>query len=214
MKTALLTAGKALTAARHAAADRLEKAVEAELRDLSMPGARFCVSMDPKGREGFDAAGMEDIRFLLSANQGQEPGRLSHIASGGELSRIMLAMKNVLRTASDPEVLIFDEIDTGVSGIAAQRVGEKLASLASDHQVLCVTHLPQLAAMADEQFSIVKTQHDGNTYTEVTRLDKQGRIGELTRLIGGEHDTETTRSGAAELIAAADQVKKRLRGSK
>ena len=212
MKTALLTAGKALTAARHAAADRLEKAVEAELRDLSMPSARFCVSMEPKGGEGFDAAGMEDVRFLLSANQGQEPGRLSHIASGGELSRIMLAMKNVLRTASDPEVLIFDEIDTGVSGIAAQRVGEKLASLASDHQVLCVTHLPQLAAMADEQFSIVKTQRDGNTYTEVTRLDKEGRIGELTRLIGGEHDTETTRSGAAELIAAADQAKKRLRG--
>ena len=210
-KKALLAAGKALTGARQAAADKLEKSVEAELRDLCMPGARFRVSMAPKGGEGFDASGLEDIRFLLSANQGQEPGRLSHIASGGELSRIMLALKNVLRTASDPEVLIFDEIDTGVSGIAAQRVGEKLAALASDHQVLCVTHLPQLAAMADVQFSIVKRQRDGGTFTEVTRLDEEGRIRELTRLIGGEHDTETTRSGAAELISAAEETKAKLR---
>ena len=210
-REALIAAGKTLSDARQAAADKLEKAVESELRDLSMPGARFRVSMTPKGGEGFDASGLEDIRFLLSANQGQEPGRLSHIASGGELSRIMLAMKNVLRTASDPEVLIFDEIDTGVSGIAAQRVGERLASLAADHQVLCVTHLPQLAAMADVQFSIVKQQRDGNTFTEVARLDREGRIRELTRLIGGDHVTETTRSGAAELIAAAEKTKNELR---
>ena len=213
-RKAVLASGKKLTKARQSAAERLEKAVETELRDLSMPGARFRVSMLPKGSEGFDASGLEDIHFLLAANPGQEPGRLSHIASGGELSRIMLALKNVLRTAADPEVLIFDEIDTGVSGIAAQRVGEKLAALASDHQVLCVTHLPQLAAMADEQYSIVKRQQNGNTFTEVTRLDKEGRVRELTRLIGGEHDTAVTRSGAAELIRAAEKTKADLRMGK
>lgn len=206
-----LLAGDRLSQSRHAAAKKLESAVEKELRDLSMPGARFRVEFAPKGGEGFDASGTEEIRFLLSANAGQAPGRLSRIASGGELSRIMLAMKNVLRASSDPEVLIFDEIDTGVSGIAAQRVGEKLAGLATGRQVLCVTHLPQLAAMADVQFSIVKNQQADSTFTQVTRLDAEGRRRELARLIGGETVTETTLSGASELIAAADRFKKELR---
>ncbi len=210
-KAALMTAGEALSEARQKVSAKLEKAVEAELMDLSMPGARFRVSFAPKSGSGFDSSGLEDIRFLLSANAGQAPGRLSHIASGGELSRIMLAMKNVLRTSSDPEVLIFDEIDTGVSGIAAQRVGEKLASLALDRQVLCVTHLPQLAALADVQFSIVKQQTEGSTYTLVTRLDGEGRKRELARLIGGETVTETTLSSASELIGAADRYKEKLR---
>lgn len=212
-KAALLAAGKALSEGREKAASRLEQALERELAELNMPGARFRVSFTPKGGEGFDASGLEEVRFLLSANAGQEPGRLSHIASGGELSRIMLALKNVLRTASDPEVLIFDEIDTGVSGIAAQRVGEKLAALAAGRQVLCVTHLPQLAALADVQFLIEKQQRDGETYTEVYRLDEEGRVRELARLIGGETVTDATLSGASELIAAAGEVKKRLRGT-
>ncbi len=207
----VLAAGEALSAARQEASKRLEAAVERELKDLSMPGARFRVSFVPKSGEGFDSSGLEDVRFLLSANAGQAPARLSHIASGGELSRIMLAMKNVLRSASDPEVLIFDEIDTGVSGIAAQRVGEKLASLARDRQVLCVTHLPQLAAMADVQFSIVKRQTAENTFTDVTRLDGEGRKRELARLMGGETVTETTLSSASELIGAADRFKAGLR---
>ena len=210
-KTRLLTAGEELSAARQEAAGRLEKAVEAELKELSMPGARFRVSLTAKAGEGFDSSGLEDVRFLLSANAGQAPGRLSHIASGGELSRIMLAMKNVLRSASDPDVLIFDEIDTGVSGIAAQRVGEKLASLAKDRQVLCVTHLPQLAAMADVQFSIVKQQISDGTFTRVDRLDEDGRKRELARLIGGETVTETTLRSASELIEAADRFKAGLR---
>ena len=210
-KAKVLSAGEELSDARRKAAKKLEKAVEAELKDLSMPGARFRVEFAAKPGAGFDASGLEDIRFLLSANAGQEPGRLSHIASGGELSRIMLAMKNVLRASSEPEVLIFDEIDTGVSGIAAQRVGEKLATLAVDRQVLCVTHLPQLAAMADVQFSIVKQQKDGSTYTTVTRLDEDGRRRELARLIGGENVTETTLGSASELIGAADRYKSGLR---
>jgi DNA repair protein RecN (Recombination protein N) len=124
----------------------------------------------------------------------------------------MLALKNVLRGASDPEVLIFDEIDTGVSGIAAQRVGEKLAGLASGRQVLCVTHLPQLAALADIQFSIVKKQTEDSTFTQVERLDGEGRKRELARLIGGETVTETTLNSASELIEAADRYKAKLRG--
>ena len=211
-KARLLKAGAKLSELRQAAAEKLEAAVEAELHDLSMPGARFRVSFTAKGGEGFDASGLEEIRFLLAANAGQAPGRLSHIASGGELSRIMLALKNVLRASGDPEVLIFDEIDTGVSGIAAQRVGEKLAALASGRQVLCVTHLPQLAAMADAQFAIRKQVADGNTFTVVTRLDQAGRERELARLVGGETVTATTLSGAAELIRAAEVFKERIRG--
>ncbi len=209
----LLKLGNALSEKRKAAGQMLSSAVERELEDLSMPGARFRVEYPPKGGEGFDSGGMEDVRFLLSANAGEEPGRLSRIASGGELSRIMLALKNVLR-GGDEEVLIFDEIDTGVSGIAAQRVGEKLADLSEGRQVLCVTHLPQLAAMADSQFSIVKTQKDGRTYTQVKRLDEEGRQRELARLIGGETVTETTLRGAGELIAAAWEYKNTKRKRK
>ena len=201
----------ALSKDRQEAGERLSRAVMAELQDLSMPGARFQVEFRPKGGDGFDATGGESVRFLLAANAGEKPGRLSHIASGGELSRIMLAMKNVLRASSDPEVLIFDEIDTGVSGIAAQRVGEKLSDLSTERQVLCITHLPQLAAAADTQFSIVKETREGRTYTRVTNLDAQGRIRELARLIGGETVTETTLKGAEELIQAAQAYKTRRR---
>ena len=206
----LLRTGDALSKARHQAAEGLCTAVERELAELSMPGARFRVDFTPKGGEGFDSGGREDVCFLLSANAGEEPGHLSRIASGGELSRIMLALKNVLR-GGDEDVLVFDEIDTGVSGIAAQRVGEKLAQLAGGRQVLCVTHLPQLAAMADTQFSIEKTQRDGRTFTLVTRLDDAGRQKELARLIGGETITDATLRGAGELIGAAREYKKEIR---
>ena len=210
LREELLTLGKALTASRKNAGLRLSRSVEQELSELSMPGARFTVELIPKGNEGFDSGGMEEVRFLLSANAGEEPGRLSRIASGGELSRIMLALKNVLRGGGE-EILVFDEIDTGVSGIAAQRVGEKLAELAGDRQVLCVTHLPQLAAMADTQFSIVKLQRGGRTFTQVNKLSDTGRQEELARLIGGETVTETTLQGAGELIAAAQRYKNQQR---
>ena len=209
-KTEMLETGDALSAGRHRAAEGLSKAVERELAELSMPGARFRVDFSPKGGEGFDSGGLEDVCFLLSANEGEEPGRLSRIASGGELSRIMLALKNVLRGGTE-DVLVFDEIDTGVSGIAAQRVGEKLAALADDRQVLCVTHLPQLAAMADTQFAIEKIQRDGRTYTHVSRLDETGRKMELARLIGGETITDATLRGAGELIDAARDYKMKRR---
>jgi DNA repair protein RecN (Recombination protein N) len=175
-----------------------------------MPGIRFSVEFSARnGGDGtsFDASGIDEIRFLMSANAGEEMGRLSKIASGGELSRIMLAMKNVLSSESDAQVLIFDEIDTGVSGIAAQRVGEKLSDLAEGKQVLCVTHLSQLAAMADTHFSIEKKLRDGRTYTDVLKLDEDGRKHELARLIGGETVTDATLTGAGELIQAARKYK-------
>ncbi len=199
-----------LSAERKKAAARLEKAIVSELRQLSMPGIRFAVDFSPKGGGGepaMDASGIDEVRFLMSANAGEELGRLSKIASGGELSRIMLAMKNVLSSESEAQVLIFDEIDAGVSGIAAQRVGEKLSDLASRRQVLCVTHLPQLAAMADTHFSIEKKVRDGRTYTQVSRLDEEGRKYELARLIGGETVTRATLTGAGELIEAARAYK-------
>ena len=209
-KAELLRDGEALSTARRKAAEDLCEAVERELADLSMPGARFQVKFSPKAGEGFDSGGMDDVCFLLTANAGEELGRLSRIASGGELSRIMLALKNVLRSGGE-DVLVFDEIDTGVSGVAAQRVGEKLALLARGHQVLCVTHLPQIAAMADTQFSIVKSQHEGRTFTQIDRLDDPGRKKELARLMGGETITDSTLRGAGELIDAAREYKKAIR---
>ena len=206
VKAEMLRRGESLSKERRKAADSLSDAVERELADLSMPGARFRVEFSPKSGDGFDSGGLEDVCFLLSANAGEDLGKLSRIASGGELSRIMLALKNVLRGGNE-DVLIFDEIDTGVSGVAAQRVGEKLAELAEGRQVLCVTHLPQLAAMADIQFSIEKRQQDGRTFTTVSRLDDPGRRRELARLIGGETITEATLRGAGELIDAARDKK-------
>ncbi len=210
-REAVLKKAANLSSQRKAAAARLEKAIIEELKQLSMPGIRFSVELTSKGGEGFDSSGADEVRFLMSANAGEELGRLSKIASGGELSRIMLAMKNVLSSESDASVLIFDEIDTGVSGIAAQRVGEKLSDLALGKQVLCVTHLPQLAAVADEHFSIVKRLSGGRTFTEVYRLDEEGRKSELARLIGGETVTQTTLTGAGELIEAAQKYKNKKR---
>lgn len=196
-----------LTEIREKAARELEKRITAELNDLNMKGVKFRVAMEKLGEPG--RHGMDGVTFLMSANAGEEPGRISKIASGGELSRIMLAMKNVL-AEKDGETMVFDEIDTGVSGIAAQRVGEKLAALSRQRQVLCVTHLPQIAAAADTQFAIEKREADGRTYTTVTCLDIKGRVRELARLTGGENITDTTLSSAKEQLEAAEKFKASL----
>ncbi len=201
--TAVKKAGK-LTQLREKAAGELERRIASELSDLNMRGVKFRVAMEKLDAPGKN--GMDGVTFLMSANAGEEPGRISKIASGGELSRIMLAMKNVL-AEKDGETMVFDEIDTGVSGIAAQRVGEKLAGLSRQRQVLCVTHLPQIAAMADTQFAIEKNEAGGRTYTTVTRLDMEGRVRELARLTGGENITETTLSSAREQLQAAEKFK-------
>jgi len=199
-----------LTAARKTAAARLIREIEAQLKDLSMPGARFEVEIiAPRAGIGFNTSGADEVRFLMSANAGETPGRISKIASGGELSRIMLAMKNVFAERDAVPTLVFDEIDAGVSGIAAQRVGEKLANLSRHKQVFCVTHLPQIAAMADTHFLIEKAASGGRTRTSVTELDREGRISEIARLHGGDNITETTRSSAAEQLDAAESWKNR-----
>ena len=205
-------AAEKLTARRRKAADELQSRIEAELKALSMPSVQFIVDITPiDNPNGFDRTGADEIRFLMSANRGEKPGPISKIASGGELARIMLAMKNVFSEKDGIETLVFDEIDTGVSGVAAQRVGEKLAELSKTKQVLCVTHLPQIAAMADTHFLIEKAERDGRTFTSVTRLDRAGRAHELARLHGGENITETTLKSAEEQLEAAESFKKKLK---
>ena len=168
-----------------------------ELSQLDMPRVQFqCRFRETElTSEGADA-----VAFYLSANAGEDLTPLSTVASGGELARIMLSMKNVLAEKDAVDTLIFDEVDTGVSGRAAQRIAEKLKSLASHKQVLCVTHLPQLAALADTHMLIAKSEHDGRTYTTVTPLDRKGRAMELARIIGGTNITETTLKSAEEML--------------
>lgn len=207
-----LRAAQALSNARHAAAEELQKRIVEELRDLSMPSVRFAVEFAALDDEqGFDKNGCDKIRFVMSANAGEELGRISRIASGGELSRIMLAMKNVFAENDPVQTMIFDEIDTGVSGIAAQRVGEKLFEASLGKQVMCVTHLPQIAAMADSHYVIKKEERRGRTYTGVLPLDHEGRLHELARLHGGDNITELTLASAAEQLENAEKFKKTLK---
>jgi DNA repair protein RecN (Recombination protein N) len=203
---------KALSDLRRKAALRMTERIREELSALSMPGVQFEVQFSPvRADGGLSAFGCDEVRFLMSANAGEAPGRISQIASGGELSRIMLALKNVLSENEDIDTLVFDEVDAGVSGIAAQRVAEKLATLSAHRQVLCVTHLPQIAAMADTHFEIKKETKSGRTYTSVTLLDEEGRRRELARLIGGENVTPTTLLSAGEQLDAAGAFKAALK---
>ena len=174
-----------------------------ELAQLDMPRVQFqCRFRETElGAEGADG-----VAFYLSANAGEDLKPLSKVASGGELARIMLSMKNVLAEKDAVDTLIFDEVDTGVSGRAAQRIAEKLRSLAKHKQVLCVTHLPQLAALADTHMLIAKSERDGRTFTTVTPLDNQGRVNELARIIGGTNITELTRKSAEEMLLARKEI--------
>ena len=197
--------GEALTKARKQAADDLQKRVEEELRQLDMPKVRFVTDFAPSpGQDGMDDTGMDQVQFLMSANVGEALRPIQKVASGGELARIMLALKNVLAEDDGVGSLVFDEVDTGVSGRAAQKVAEKMADVARRKQVLCVTHLPQIAAMADTHFSVEKGERQGRTFTNVTRLDREGRVEELARLIGGAAVTDTLRQSASELLEQAE----------
>lgn len=210
-KAQCVKAAAALSAQRREKAAELEKRIVTELRELNMPSVRFAVEFVPVDNEqGFDASGADKIRFIMSANAGEELGRISKIASGGELSRIMLAMKNVFAENDPVGTMVFDEIDTGVSGIAAQRVAEKLFAVSKGRQVMCVTHLPQIASMADSHYLIAKHEEGGRTYTEVNGLTREGRRRELARLHGGDFITETTLASAEEQLAAAEAFKKRF----
>ena len=198
-----------LTLLRKKTAKTLEKRIIQELQELNMPFVRFAVEFSPvDSKNGFRRDGADEVRFLISANAGEELGRISRIASGGELSRIMLALKNVFAEHDSVQTMVFDEIDTGVSGISAQRVAEKLYTVSKNRQVMCVTHLPQIAAMADSQYLVSKDEKEGRTYTQITLLDEEGRKKEIARLYGGDHITETTLAAAAEQLLADNTFKK------
>ncbi len=201
-------AGEALSAARKEGASALQTRVQEELRQLDMPKVRFETEFAPSpGEDGMDQTGMDQVQFLMSANVGEALKPIQKVASGGELARIMLALKNVLAEDDGIGSLVFDEVDTGVSGRAAQKVAEKMADVARRKQVLCVTHLPQIAAMADAHFSVEKGERGGRTYTKVERLDRPGREGELARLIGGGSVTDVLRQSASELLSRAEEYR-------
>ena len=191
-------AALALRENRKETAKKLSERILTELAQLDMPKVQFACQFTELE---LTANGADAVAFYMSANVGEALKPMSKVASGGELARIMLAMKNVLAEQDRVNTLIFDEVDTGVSGRAAQKVAEKLRSVARNKQVLCVTHLPQIAAMGDTHLLIAKGERDGRTYTTVTPLDMEGRKRELARIIGGANITETTLKSAEEMLS-------------
>ncbi len=206
-EAAVQGAGKSLTEARKKAAAALEARIQKELRDLDMNRVRFAIEFTGKAPS---PDGCDEIRFLMSANAGEDLKPIAKIASGGELARIMLALKNVLAEQEAVGTLVFDEVDTGVSGRAAQKVAEKLAQVSRRKQVLCVTHLPQLAAMADTHFSVEKGEEKGRTYTHVVLLNRERRKSELARITGGSKVTDALLESAGELLDAAETYRAAL----
>ena len=183
-----------LTARRKDTAEQVAEQIETALRDMEMKDARFHIQIDEKS--DWTADGKDKVEFLISANAGESLKPLAKIASGGEMSRVMLALKTVLVDADDIGTFIFDEIDTGVSGRTARKVGEKMRFLGGKRQILCITHLPQIAAMADSHFLIEKESDGEETTTKVTPLTEEGSVGAVARLMGGSDVTETTLAAA------------------
>ena len=190
-------AAKELRKNRQETSATMAERILTELAQLDMPRVQFTCQFT---ETDLTAHGADAVAFYMSANAGEALKPMSKVASGGELARIMLAMKNVLAEKDQVNTLIFDEVDTGVSGRAAQKVAEKLRSVAAHKQVLCVTHLPQMAALAHTHLLIAKSERDGRTYTTVTPLDLEGRKKELARIIGGTNITETTLKSAEEML--------------
>ena len=197
LKKTAAAAAIALSDQRRATAQSFSQRIREELSFLDMPGVGFEVSFEQKPME---KDGADRAEFLISANPGEPPKPIAKIASGGELSRIMLAIKNVLADSDDVDTLIFDEIDTGVSGRAAYKIGVKLKEASASRQIICITHLSQIAANADTHMLIKKQVADGRTFTQITELDIDGRIRELARINGGEDITETQLATARELL--------------
>jgi len=206
-KKAVLAAGEELTRVRREAAAALEQRIQKELRDLDMHKVQFAIDFTEKEPS---PDGCDTIRFLMSANTGEDLKPIAKIASGGELARIMLALKNVLAEQEAIGTLVFDEVDTGVSGRAAQKVAEKLAQVSRHKQVLCVTHLPQLAAMADTHFSVEKGESKGRTFTRVVQLEREQRKAELARITGGTRVTDALLQSAGELLDEAEAYRQTI----
>ncbi len=187
-----------LSALRQKTADEAQRRIEEELRFLNMPKAKFIIDVRPLA--DFGPQGRDEVEFLFSANVGEEPRPLAKIASGGELSRVMLALRSVMTGKGDADTLIFDEIDTGVSGSAAEQIGRKLQSLSESRQVLCVTHLPQIACLAANHLVITKKEAAGRTFTAVEPVDGEARAGELARLLSGNVVTPAAMEAAREML--------------
>ena len=202
LKPQVQQAADLLTSRRHKAAKEFLSRVKKELEFLNMPSVRLSVSA---GRSGWKPDGQDELEFLISSNVGEEPKPLAKIASGGELSRVMLSIKNVLAQKDRVGTAVFDEIDTGVSGKAAQKIGQKLQEVSHNRQVICVTHLAQVAVYADHHLLIEKSEEDGRTYTRIKPLDRQGRVEEIARMVSGENLTETAIQNAREMLSLADQ---------
>lgn len=192
-----------LSEARSAASEKLTAKIAEELKFLDMPNVKILFKHE-KGK--LTANGMDIMELMISVNPGEPPKPIAKTASGGELSRIMLAIKNVSAEKEDTPTMIFDEIDTGVSGRAAQKIGVKLRQVSKTRQVICVTHLSQIAVMADNHLLIEKTSSEDSTVTSVTRLDREQRIGEIARILGGEHITQTTLDNAAEQLDGQEKI--------
>lgn len=199
-KVQAIALAKELSVKRRRASGEFVEQVKRELSFLNMPGIEFMPEIE---RVPLYSAGCDRIQFLVSANKGEPPRPMSKIASGGELSRIMLAIKTVLAGKDGVKTLIFDEVDTGISGAAAAKVGQKLLQVSENRQVLCITHLAQIAALADNHLHIVKKVEGERTYTQVELLDPEGRKQELARIIGGDHITELQLQMAEEMLRKA-----------
>lgn len=194
-----------LSDTRKSCSQRLEQEIAEQLQDLNFLHVDFQIQISPLGQ--FSRTGYDDVEFMISTNPGEERRSLGKVVSGGELSRIMLAIKTLLAKQDETPTLIFDEIDTGISGRTAQKVSEKMSLVARHHQVLCITHLPQIAAMADTHYGIEKKVENGITVTTIESLDEEERIHELARMLGGAEITERTLESAKEMKDLAQKQK-------
>ena len=198
----LAQAADELTSARHQAARNFLSRIKRELEFLNMPNVKLTVSAD---RCDYMPNGQDELELLISSNAGEAPKPLAKIASGGELSRVMLSIKNVLAEKDQVGTAIFDEIDTGVSGSAAQKIGKKLQEVSRNRQVICVTHLAPVAACGDSHLFIHKDVEEGRTYTRVDLLSEEERVREIARIVSGDDITETALNNAREMLNLAHQ---------
>ena len=202
-KTEAIDLARKLSFSRKEASEIFSRKVMEELQFLNMPGIRFSVLQE---RVPLNALGCDKMEFLIAANPGEEPKPMAKIASGGELSRIMLAIKTVLSGGDEIDTLVFDEVDTGVSGSTAEKVGLKLRQVSRDRQVLCVTHLAQIASLADHHYKIRKDVENGRTYTRVEQLGEEERCREIARIMGGSEITQLTLQNAAEMLRRGREI--------
>ena len=193
---------KKLSIIREKLSRKLEKMVEKELQDLNMKGSAFQVTLK-KDETLMSPKGIDKIEFLLSPNPGEPPKQLSKIASGGEMSRVMLAIKNTITKAEKIPSIVFDEVDAGIGGLTASIVGQKIQKISKNSQIICITHLAQIACFADSHIYTSKTIHKNKTFTNIKTLDMNERIEEVARMLGGSAEDETSMAHAKQLISSS-----------